>query len=278
MPGAMTKKNVRLFGLAIAQAIGQLGSLATGRWTIFIQANQKFFPAMAPMTSWARYPLIFPLPDSKRSPLGHGQPYRRQSAGSQEPSGRFLGLASWALEEFPKALSAEFRKSLSACEELMVENFAAFWPIRVKELAAGLEDHHQPCRAMRALDQYLLYIGGPAGAADDARERGLREPSLLAGIGEHGFQVRNQLRDVGNNNVAWRNHRSPRPPQSEVTKIDPVCAISASAKVIVACEISSGPPWLDHRMGRSVRDISIMLRSVGSSWTKISPAGKDCNT
>ena len=48
MPGAVTQKDVRLYGLAIAQAVCQLTRFATGSWITFVQANQKFFPAMSP--------------------------------------------------------------------------------------------------------------------------------------------------------------------------------------------------------------------------------------
>src|SRR5260221_3192073 len=48
MPGAVTQKDVRLYGLAIAQAVCQLTRFATGSWITFVQANQKFFPARSP--------------------------------------------------------------------------------------------------------------------------------------------------------------------------------------------------------------------------------------
>jgi len=71
---------------------------------------------------------------------------------------------------------------------------------------------------------------------------------------------------------------APRPPQEEVTRIDPVCAIRASASVIVACEFSAGGPCVDQRIARSGAASSTSRRSDGSSCTKISPPGSGSRT
>src|SRR6185437_11733919 len=43
---------------------------------------------------------------------------------------------------------------------------------------------------------------------------------------------------------------APRPPHDALTKTDPVCAMRASARVTVACELSLGAPSLDQRTTR----------------------------
>src|SRR5438270_14032511 len=56
---------------------------------------------------------------------------------------------------------------------------------------------------------------------------------------------------------------APRPPPDVLTKTDPVCAISASARVMVACELSAGTAWLDQRTGRLMGKDSIVRRNPG---------------
>src|SRR5437588_10926451 len=45
---------------------------------------------------------------------------------------------------------------------------------------------------------------------------------------------------------------APRPPQPAVTKTEPVWAIRASAREMVACADSGGPPSDDQRVARSL--------------------------
>src|SRR5208282_2918335 len=75
---------------------------------------------------------------------------------------------------------------------------------------------------------------------------------------------------------------APRPPQAEVTRIDPVCAMRASASVTVACAASAGAPSLDQRIARVDAASSVIIstsrRSEGSSCTKISPSGSGWRT
>src|SRR5271155_4008175 len=73
---------------------------------------------------------------------------------------------------------------------------------------------------------------------------------------------------------------APRPPHSAETSTEPVCATSASAIVIAACEDSLGPLFdppfvadaLDQRM-LCMAHADAIARSPGESCTKISPAG-----
>src|SRR5690242_11413493 len=58
--------------------------------------------------------------------------------------------------------------------------------------------------------------------------------------------------------------------------MDPVCAMSAWQSEIVACAGSGAGPSLDHFTLRS--EPGRALRSMGASWTKISPSGNDVST
>src|SRR6266567_8611287 len=191
---------------------------------------------------------------------------------------KISGSCIIGLQDFPKSLSANFVQSLIADEGLFVENccpLCLYAPKSYEPACRTTTSRMGPCAPWTRIFSMSAVRLEPL--MMHANEVCSSLPCLLA-LASTVFRSGTNCETLATTMWQGATTEAPRPPQDAVTKIDPVCAIRASARVTVACEASRGAPWLDQRIGRSVRDISIMLRSLGSSWTKITPAGRDCNT